>query len=81
MINAFATCSLSRYIMFKLGTQPCRNGGSWQLSNKTVMLGMLQSWVSTMASFVKSIDSKHLLTVGEEGFYPTGDSNPSGNQT
>lgn len=42
---------------------------------------LLQEWVNTMAAFVKSLDSKHLLTVGEEGFYPTGDANPSGNQT
>ena len=42
---------------------------------------LLQEWVKTMAAYVKSLDSKHLLTVGEEGFYPAGDANPSGNQT
>jgi len=42
---------------------------------------MSQEWVDTMAAYVKSLDSKHLLTVGEEGFYPSGDSDPSGNQT
>ncbi|DBA99225.1 hypothetical protein WJX82_007713 [Trebouxia sp. C0006] len=41
----------------------------------------VQEWVDTMAAYVKSLDSKHLLTMGEEGFYPSGDSDPSGNQT
>lgn len=42
---------------------------------------LLQEWVNTMAAYVKSLDSNHLLTVGEEGFYPSGGANPSGNQT
>ena len=47
----------------------------------TDVLLMPQEWVDTMAAYVKSLDSKHLLTLGEEGFYPSGDSDPSGNQT
>lgn len=29
----------------------------------------LQAWITEMAAFVKSLDQKHLLTVGLEGFY------------
>ncbi|ERN20506.1 mannan endo-1,4-beta-mannosidase 2 isoform X2 [Amborella trichopoda] len=29
----------------------------------------LQGWIKEMAEFVKSIDNKHLLSVGNEGFY------------
>lgn len=29
----------------------------------------LQDWIEEMSSFIKSIDNKHLLTVGLEGFY------------
>ena len=32
----------------------------------------LQRWAAEMASFVKSLDSNHLLTLGSEGFYPAG---------
>lgn len=39
---------------------------------------LLQGWVQEMASYVKSIDNKHLLEVGMEGFY--GDSIPDRKQ-
>jgi mannan endo-1,4-beta-mannosidase len=29
----------------------------------------LQEWIEEMSGFVKSIDKKHLLSVGLEGFY------------
>ena len=38
----------------------------------------MQGWVQEMASFVKSLDNKHLLTVGTEGFY--GDTMPEKKQ-
>jgi len=38
----------------------------------------LQGWVQEMASFVKSLDKKHLLEIGMEGFY--GDSMPEKKQ-
>ena len=30
---------------------------------------LVQRWMEEMAAYVKSIDKKHLLTVGTEGFY------------
>jgi len=59
---------------------------SWELINEPRCSGcedLLQSWVSEMAAFVKGIDQNHLLTIGEEGFYPLwmipqAGSNPSG---
>jgi len=48
---------------------------SWNLINEPVCRdcspGAIADWVKEMAAFVKSIDSNHLLTVGEEGFYST----------
>ncbi|EOA37430.1 hypothetical protein CARUB_v10011405mg [Capsella rubella] len=52
---------------------------SWELINEprcddSTDSTILQSWVKEMASFVKSIDSNHLLEIGLEGFY--GESKP-----
>lgn len=35
------------------------------------MAGTIANWVGEMAPYVKSLDSNHLLTAGEEGFYST----------
>jgi mannan endo-1,4-beta-mannosidase len=32
----------------------------------------LQAWIEEMAAYVKSLDMKHLVTVGIEGFYGPG---------
>lgn len=36
--------------------------------NVSVLVGS-QDWIDEMTGFIKSIDDKHLLTVGLEGFY------------
>lgn len=35
----------------------------------------MQAWVGEMSAYVKSVDSNHLLTVGEEGFWGYNDQN------
>ncbi|WZZ02531.1 hypothetical protein YC2023_088452 [Brassica napus] len=47
---------------------------AWELINEprcfTDISGdTLQDWINEMTAFIKSIDNKHLLTVGLEGFY------------
>ncbi|KAF8695927.1 hypothetical protein HU200_036803 [Digitaria exilis] len=45
------------------------------LSGRTI-----QSWITEMAAHVKSIDARHLLEAGLEGFYGAAAKNPSGYQ-
>ncbi|KAK4369713.1 hypothetical protein RND71_009188 [Anisodus tanguticus] len=47
---------------------------AWELINEprcesSSSAAALQAWISEMAGFVKSLDQKHLVTVGLEGFY------------
>lgn len=47
---------------------------AWQLANEPRARSdpsgnTLYNWISEMSAFVKSIDSNHLLTTGEDGFY------------
>jgi mannan endo-1,4-beta-mannosidase len=49
---------------------------AWELANEPWCQSdssgdTLQEWIETMSSHLKSIDSKHLLTIGSEGFYGT----------
>jgi mannan endo-1,4-beta-mannosidase len=41
--------------------------------------GALAAWIADMAAFVKLHAPNHLLTVGEEGFYPAGSARASAN--
>ena len=59
---------------------------SWELINEPRCQGcpsfVLQTWITSMASYVKAVDKNHLVTVGEEGFFsnetPQQYANPSG---
>ncbi|ONK79320.1 uncharacterized protein A4U43_C01F5170 [Asparagus officinalis] len=47
---------------------------AWELMNEprcvsSLSAPLLQAWIGEMASYVKSLDSKHLVTIGLEGFY------------
>ncbi|KAL1591292.1 hypothetical protein WHR41_00026 [Cladosporium halotolerans] len=50
---------------------------AWELANeprcKGCDLSVLSDWVKTSAAYVKSLDSKHMVTTGEEGFGLDGD--------
>ena len=54
----------------------------WNLINEPRCTGCdtgpLQAWITEMAQHVKSLDPNHLLSVGAEGFYAHGASNPGG---
>lgn len=47
---------------------------AWELINEPRCMSnssapLLQSWIAEMSSYIKSLDQKHLVTVGLEGFY------------
>lgn len=47
---------------------------AWELINEprcdsNSSSSLLQSWITEMAAYVKSLDQKHLVTIGLEGFY------------
>jgi mannan endo-1,4-beta-mannosidase len=35
--------------------------------------GYVQDWLEEMAAYVKTVDSKHMLTIGNEGFFAGAD--------
>eukprot|EP00897_Mesotaenium_endlicherianum_P010104 jgi/Mesen1/9121/ME000058S08615 len=59
---------------------------AWELMNEPRCdgcAGALLKWTAAMARYVKSIDGRHMLTTGAEGFFgagPFAGSNPDGNQ-
>ncbi|KAG0465018.1 hypothetical protein HPP92_019182 [Vanilla planifolia] len=47
---------------------------AWELINEPRCLSnscapFLQAWIAEMASYIKTLDQKHLITIGLEGFY------------
>lgn len=50
---------------------------AWELMNEPRCVSnssgpYIQSWIEEMAAYIKSLDRKHLITVGTEGFYGPG---------
>eukprot|EP00257_Ricinus_communis_P005881 XP_002520563.2 mannan endo-1,4-beta-mannosidase 6 [Ricinus communis] len=55
---------------------------AWELMNEprcasSSSASVLQAWIIEMAAYIKSLDKKHLLTVGLEGFYGLNTTNKS----
>jgi len=58
---------------------------AWNLANelrcKNCPSSTMQSWINEMCSYVKSVDSNHMVGIGQEGFHGPGsdlkDSNPA----
>ncbi|CAN0890777.1 Mannan endo-1,4-beta-mannosidase 6 [Linum grandiflorum] len=55
---------------------------AWELMNEprcasSTCAPVLQAWISEMTSYLKSLDRKHLVTVGLEGFYGLNTTNKS----
>jgi mannan endo-1,4-beta-mannosidase len=50
---------------------------SWELANEprcnACDTSVMQTWIHNTAAYIKSLDSKHLVTTGEEGFGLAGD--------
>ena len=64
-----------QFLSARLAVCVCACCPGWNLINEPRCYrcgAALQRWTAEMASFVKSLDSNHLLTLGSEGFYPAG---------
>jgi mannan endo-1,4-beta-mannosidase len=54
---------------FELANEPrCKGSGTYPPSS-TCSTRTLVGWADEMSRFIRSIDNKHLLSVGDEGFY------------
>ncbi|CAN0890772.1 Mannan endo-1,4-beta-mannosidase 6 [Linum grandiflorum] len=50
---------------------------AWELMNEPRCASSTKAWISEMTSYLKSLDRKHLVTVGLEGFYGLNTTNKS----
>ena len=58
---------------WELANEPrCKNGGAFD-SDSGWDKRTLTSWAGEMSAYVKSLDSNHLVSVGDEGFFDGGD--------
>ncbi|KAF7343111.1 Carbohydrate-binding module family 1 protein/glycoside hydrolase family 5 protein [Mycena venus] len=77
IIAAFKTyvqAIVTRYVnepgilAWELVNEP-RCSGSSTTASSTCTVSTITTWVSTMSAFIKSIDSNHLVGLGDEGFF------------
>ncbi|KAG9028045.1 hypothetical protein FRB95_006967 [Tulasnella sp. JGI-2019a] len=54
-------------LAWELANEP-RCGGSTGVTSGTCTSTTLLTWVSTISAYIKSLDSNHLVTLGDEGF-------------
>ncbi|KAJ7440858.1 CEL4a mannanase [Mycena latifolia] len=55
-------------LAWELVNEP-RCSGSSTTASSTCTVSTITNWVSTMSAFIKSIDSNHLVGLGDEGFF------------
>lgn len=53
---------------WELANEP-RCGGSSTTASSTCTVSTITTWASTMSAYIKSIDSNHLVALGDEGFF------------
>ncbi|KAJ7458495.1 CEL4a mannanase [Mycena latifolia] len=53
---------------WELANEP-RCGGSSTVASSTCTVSTISTWASTISAFIKSIDSNHLVAIGDEGFF------------
>ncbi|KAJ7859651.1 glycoside hydrolase [Mycena olivaceomarginata] len=55
-------------LAWELANEP-RCGGSNTVASSTCNTTTISTWASTISAFIKSLDSNHLVTLGDEGFF------------
>ena len=73
----FVNFFVNRYInspavfAWELMNEPQCAGDDGRSSSSACGAPMVTSWIQTMSSYIKSIDSQHMVTVGDEGWFST----------